>query len=124
MKGFPTMYTLALRFLHCYFVEEHISDDVYLKFNGKKIWPKYAKCKPLTIDSMTELDVEIVGLRKNEEIEIELWDWDLLSRNDMLGKFIIRVDEKPGMYSTDMEQNERETKKAKYALNWESTLID
>ena len=112
-------YTLLLSHLHCYFVEEHEYDDVFLKYNGNKIWPKDKKQQPVMMDTTTELDVEIPGLHNGQDIEIELWDWDLLSPNDKLGTFSLKIERDSGPFSTDMVQNLMETKKAKYTLDWE-----
>ena len=112
-------YTLILSRLHCYFVEESEYDDVYLKFNGKKIWPENKKQQPIMIDTTTELDIEIKDISINEEVVIELWDWDLLSLNDKLGTFTMVIEGNQGPFSTDMTQNKRETTKAKYTLDWE-----
>ena len=119
MKGAPNMYTLILPRLHCYFVEEHEYDDVYLKYNGEKIWPKDKKCQPIMMDTTTELNIRINDISKNQEVVIELWDWDFLSPNDKLGKFTLVVEGDPGPFSADMIQNRKETEKAKYTLDWE-----
>ncbi len=114
----PT-YTLKLTRLHCYFVEETEYDDVYLKYNGKKIWPADKRQQPVMMDTTTDLNVEIREIAKNQEVAIELWDWDFLSPNDKLGTFKLIVQGDPGPFSTDMVQNQKETKKAKYTLDWE-----
>ena len=119
MESTHKTYILLLSRLHCYFVEEHEYDDVFLKFNGKKIWPKDKKQQPIMMDTTTELCVEIPGLDRNQEVIIELWDWDFLSPNDKLGTFSLKIEADSGPFSTDMVQNLRETKKAKYTLDWE-----
>ena len=112
-------YTLILQRLHCYFVEEHEYDDVYLKYKGIKIWPNDKKCQPIMMDTTTELSLEITDLSKNQDVVIELWDWDFLSPNDKLGTFTLVVEADSGPFSTDMIQNRKETEKAKYTLDWE-----
>lgn len=111
-------YTLLLSELHCYFVEESNYDDVYLKYNGKKIWPKDKRQQPIMMDTTTQLAVIIDDVTKGQEVVIELWDWDFLSPNDKLGTFTLVVEEESGSFSTDMEQNIKETTKAKYTLDW------
>lgn len=113
------LYTLVLLRLHCYFVEEQKYDDVFLKFDGEKIWPENKKKQPVMMDTTTELNVEISHVPENQEIVIELWDWDFLSPNDKLGTFTLKVEEESGECSTDMVQNLQETQKAKYTLDWE-----
>jgi len=112
-------FTVRLTRLHCYFVEENDYDDVFLKYKGKKIWPKDKKQQPMMMDTSKELDVEIPGLARNEEIEIELWDWDFLTPNDKLGTFTMIAEGDAGPFFTDMVQNTKETKKAKYTIDWE-----
>lgn len=111
--------TLLLNRLHCYFVEESEYDDVFLKYNGKKIWPVKKRHQPIMMDTTTELNIEIKDLKKNQEVVIELWDWDFISPNDKLGTFTLVIGSDFGPFSTDMVKNLRETKKAKYTLDWE-----
>ena len=112
-------YTLRLNMLNCYMVEEHDFDDVYLKIDGRKIWPKNRKNQPMHADSTSTLDVEIPGIQFGSKVEIELWDWDLISRNDLLGTFTMLVEEVGGPFPLIWSENTRETKTAKYTLHWE-----
>lgn len=112
-------FTLLLARLHCYFVEESEYDDVYLKYEGKKIWPKDKRQQPIMMDTTTDLNVEIGNISRNQEVIIELWDWDLISANDKLGTFTMVIEGDTGSFYTDMIQNKKETKKAKYSLDWE-----
>jgi hypothetical protein len=114
----PAYHTLILRNLYCYFVEEWNHDDVYLKLNDKKIWPEQKRQMPIKMDTTTALDVKINNLSPDDMVKIELWDWDLLSTDDLLGVFTINVSP-GGPYTTDMVPNLEETKKAKYTLEWE-----
>ena len=111
--------TLSLNFLHCYFVEEENYDDVFLKYNGKKIWPKRKKQQAVMMDTTTPLNVEIRGISLGQLVEIELWDFDWLSSNDLLGVFKMEISETTGAFTTDMIRNLEETEKAKYTLEWE-----
>ena len=111
--------TIRLLRLHCYFVEESGYDDVYLKYEGKKIWPVDKKQQSIMMDTTTDLMIELGDIFQDQEVIIELWDWDLLSPNDKLGTFTMRIGEEIGVFSTDMERNLKETKKAKYTLDWE-----
>lgn len=119
MKDSQSLHTLILSQLHCYFVEESEYDDVFLKYKGKKIWPTDKKQQPIMMDTTTKLDVELKEISKNQEVVIELWDWDFLSPNDKLGTFTMVIEGDPGSFFTDMVQNIKETKKAKYSLDWE-----
>lgn len=111
-------YTVLLTNLHCYMVEEQGSDDIYLKYKGKKIWPK-GKKHVISMDTSTKLNLPLKELSDKQQLVIELWDWDLISANDKLGTFTLPVEGVPGSFSTDMVQNKKETRKAKYTLNWE-----
>ena len=113
-------HTLILRNLYCYFVEEWGHDDVYLKLNDQKIWPEQKRQMPIKMDTVTKLDVSVNGLVSDEIVKIELWDWDLLSSDDLLGVFTLNVSS-GGPFTTDMDPNLEETKKAKYTLEWEIT---
>ena len=112
-------FTVSLINLYCYFVEENEYDDVYLKFNGKKIWPKNKKMKHVLMDSAIDLSVELKQIKKGQSVTIELWDHDWLTPDDLLGTFTFSVDEVSGPFTTDMVRNESETDKAKYTLEWE-----
>lgn len=119
MEVTKNTYTVRIISLHCYFVEENNYDDVFLKYKGKRIWPKDKKQQPIMMDTTTQLDVELTGIKRNEEIVVELWDWDFLSPNDKLGTFSMKIEGDAGPFSTDMVQNRKETKKAKYTIDWE-----
>ncbi len=119
MENIEKKHTLILNRLHCYFVEESEYDDVFLKYNGKKIWPKDKKQQPMMMDTTKDLDIELQNISRNQEVVIELWDWDFISPNDKLGTFNMIVEGDSGPFSTDMIQNRKETKKAKYTLDWE-----
>ncbi len=105
--------------LFCYMVEEHDYDDVYLKMKGDKIWPLNRKNQPMQMDSSAELNVEINEIEEGQVVNIELWDWDFISKDDLLGIFTMIVEETGGPFSTDMVQNTKETNTAKYTLTWE-----
>lgn len=112
------VYNIQIRKLFCYFVEERGYDDVYLKFNDEKIWPPDKRQQPISMNTETELDIKLESVKGGSEVVIELWDWDLLSSDDLLGTFTLKVDV-GGPYSTDMKRNPSETDKAKYSLEWE-----
>lgn len=119
MKPVQNTRTLLLSRLHCYLVEEHEYDEVFLKYRNKRIWPKNKKWQAIMMDTTTELEVEIDGMEKYQDVVIELWDWDLLSPNDKLGTFTLLIEDDAGPFSSDMVQNLKETRKAKYTLDWE-----
>ncbi|MEM9896308.1 MAG: hypothetical protein AAF789_08055 [Bacteroidota bacterium] len=101
----------------CHVPDESDKDEMYLKYKGEKIWP--------TDSSFFRIDVdENVAIHHTFEVnedwvELELWDWDLLSANDHLGTFKFKVDDLPGAYSTTMIRNHEETQSASYLMHWE-----
>ena len=99
-----------LNFLNCIINDEKGFDDVFLKVNGKKIWPKKKKQQSVP-PGPTSLDVEIHGIEPETHMEIEIWDYDFISRNDLLGSVKVYIDEPGGPYITDMIPNEKETKR-------------
>ena len=110
-------YTLVLDTLNCYLPDEMDGDEIFLKMKGEKIWPKNKKFEVINSESF-DLDVEIHDLKKDEEVTIELWDFDLISKNDHLGNFKFTIDKPGGPYNTDLDLNIKEGDKARYNLRW------
>ena len=109
---------IKIRYLKCFVTDEMGFDEVFLLLNGKKIWPKnhtYKAVKP----GRTNINVEIKNLDPNIHFDLEIWDFDYISSNDLLGRVPILIDEPGGPYTTDMIPNSLETEKAKYSIVWE-----
>ena len=104
--------------LNCYTTGESKDDEVFLKLNGKKIWPETSKYRTMKMDK-AEVRVEIPDLDKGVMIEIELWDFDLLSRNDLLGSFKLQADRQGGPFVAEMIRNVEESGVARYNMDWE-----
>lgn len=104
--------------LYCYMTDESGSDDIFLMINQQKIWPREHKYQPVSPGRMP-VSVELKDLEEGRHVEIEIWDYDFISSNDLLGKVRLLVDEPGGPYITDMIQNIDETDKAKYSIEWE-----
>lgn len=101
--------------LHCYLSDEGDKDEVFLKFNGKRIWPsgaKYVKADKEEMKIALEMEVN-----EGDDMNIELWDYDLLTPNDLLGSFNFKLLSKGGPYRTDLQR--AKDAKAKYTLEWE-----
>ena len=109
------MPTCNLINIHCHVPDESDLDEVYLKYNGKKIWPskRYRQLKP----GATPVETEIKDLEREGFMEIELWDYDFLSRNDLLGKFRMPLDQAGGPFTTDLTKEGNTS--AAYTLEWE-----
>ncbi len=109
-------YKLKLLKIHCYIPDESDADEVYLKMNGKKIWPvngnKYESMK----DNSFPLDLEF-KVEKGSKNLIEIWDYDVISADDLLGTVEIKADQAGGPFNADMVQ--KETDHAKYSLEYE-----
>jgi hypothetical protein len=111
-------FTLRLLKLNCYVTDEADADEVFLKMNKKKIWPVREQYKSMERGALP-VDVEIKDIAGNSKIELELWDYDLLSSNDLLGTFKIIADRRGGPYNTDMVLNKKSGENARYNLEWE-----
>jgi len=110
-----TDYTIKIHNILCYLPDEG-TDEVYLMSNGKKIWPKEEKYASMNEGDEMPLKVE-TSLARGASIKVELWEYDALSPDDYLGKFILEADKIGGPYTSDMIKEDKG--KSKYALNWE-----
>ncbi|MEM6376840.1 MAG: hypothetical protein AAF705_01430 [Bacteroidota bacterium] len=102
--------------MQCTTPDEIDKDEMYLKKEGQKIWPEGERYHRVDTG-----DVKEVGLTLSVEEgwnEIELWDYDFISANDLLGVFKFKVDDTPGKYSTSMTLLERNST-ASYLMFWE-----
>ena len=104
--------------LNCYTTGESGDDEVFLKLGGKRIWPEDSKYKTMKSDKV-DIRVEIRDLNHGDMVEIELWDYDLLSRNDKLGIFRLQADRQGGPYVAEMTRNVEESGVARYNMEWE-----
>lgn len=110
------MAKIKLNSVHCTLPDEIDKDEMYLRHDGKKIWPKGSIY--YRVDTGDVAPVELTMDVKEGWTEIELWDFDYLSRNDFLGTFRFKVDEEPGVYSNTMKLVEKNST-ASYILQWE-----
>ena len=109
--------TVRLNTLHCYQNDEAKFDDIYIRYLGKRIWPTDKKHEDVGV-GLTQLMIDIADVNPNEEMILEIWDYDTWSANDLLGKARIIADKPGGPYTVDMEPiNEKEV--ARYSINWQ-----
>ena len=109
---------IKILLLNCFVTDEIGFDELYLVVNKEKIWPQNQFFKSINPGSTT-IDVKIFDLLPNTQIDLEVWDYDYLSSNDLLGTVPLYIDEPGGPYTTDMIPNNEETEKAKYSIVWE-----
>lgn len=107
-------YKLKILSLKCYLRDEADGDEVYLKSEGKKIWPVEAKYTVAREES-TPVGLEFI-IQKGDVISYELWDHDKLSANDYLGSLTIIADAH-GHYVNEFDKPGND--QSKYALEWE-----
>ena len=109
------MSSLKLIGIDCYVPEEAGLDEVYLKLEGKRIWPQSQSYEQLPIGH-TELNLDLGERQRGSTIEIECWDFDSLSFNDKMGTFKLMLDTS-GRFETEMKKHAKT--KASYSLTWE-----
>ncbi|MDH5604447.1 MAG: C2 domain-containing protein [Cyclobacteriaceae bacterium] len=107
-------YTLNLIKLNCYLADESDADEIFIKHDGKKIWPegKYVKIKDGSMDIKREIKVE-----KGKSVVFEIWDYDLFTPNDLLGTVTIAADNMGGPYTSDMVKKDQGN--SRYSIQWE-----
>ena len=66
-----------------------------------------------------DTNVKLEGITPHETLTLEVWDYDLWSPNDLLGKCTMIIDQKGGPFSTDMVPI-KGTDKARYTLEWQA----
>lgn len=97
-----------------YLRDESDGDEVYIKSDGKKVWPVDAKYL-LIGEENTLVGLEII-LRKGGSLEIEICDYDLLSADDHLGSLTLYA-EAHGTYVKDFTKLGKD--QSKYELEGE-----
>lgn len=107
---------IRLNKIHCTLPDEIDKDEMYLKYKGKKVWPEEAMYH--RVDTGDVAEVNLILEVEEEWVDVELWDFDYLSRNDFLGTFRFKVDDRPGKYTNSMKLVE-ENSTASYLLEWE-----
>lgn len=107
---------IRIKSVQCTTPDEIDKDEMYLKMNGEKIWPEGERYHRVDTGDVEEVNLELDV--KEGWNEIEVWDFDFVSANDLLGVFKFKVDDTPGKYSTSMTLLEKNST-ASYFLTWE-----
>lgn len=116
------MSKIRLLHLHCTLNEEVDKDEVYLKYEGRKLWPsgpykKIGSGEKLKIDKLFEH-------KTDHDMVVELWDFDFLSKNDLIGTFTMHIeeDDRASTYFTTMKLAHSDST-ASYMLEWEIVKV-
>ena len=104
---------LKLSSITCMQTDESDKDEIYLKVHDKKIWPVRQKFYPIDTDEEASIDLSFDV--KNGKVSIDLWEFDFIGSNEILGSFIFKIDQ-PGSYSEMMSNLKGE---ASYVLNYD-----
>ena len=111
--------TMKTRFLRqkslvSYVPSEDDGDEVYITYKGKKIAPAESTYYEMPHGEL-DLNIDIPLDPSQEWAVLDLWDHDVLSKNDQLGTFKLKVDEVDEGFSAELIQKEP---RSRYVLNW------
>lgn len=107
---------LLLESLISYVQSESDGDEIYINYKNEKIAPADGKYIKMSRGLPVPVNVEIEIDKADTWVELELWDYDLLSPNDSIGKFRLLVDEAGENFSTELKRSDDTD--AQYVLNW------
>ncbi|MFT6867048.1 MAG: hypothetical protein ACJA08_001887 [Cyclobacteriaceae bacterium] len=111
------MSNIKLHKLHCFLNDEIDADEVFLKYKDNKIWP-LGFFKSINSGDINDIGLTLRHDNPEEPIIIELWDYDLLSKNDLLGSFKLTLGKETyGRFHATMKPEGDTT--ASYLLDWE-----
>jgi hypothetical protein len=107
---------VRLHTIHCILNDEVDKDEIYLIHKGRRVWPT---SRYYQIDTGQHVQVNVdIELSQADKMEIELWDYDLLSPNDLLGKFTaIPKPNEAGRFTTVLAKHDPKST-ASYMLEW------
>lgn len=107
---------LRLDSIVAYTQTEMDGDEIFIKYHGEKIAPRDGKFMKLSGEPLA-LDVEVPVRDDNFWVELELWDYDTFSPNDILGTFRLLADEVAEGFSAELLTH-KGASEARYVLNW------
>jgi hypothetical protein len=110
---------LELIQLDAHFQTEQDGDEIFLKLNGKKIWPinrSYFSCQKEVAHIQLNVKKD-VKVKPEQKVNIELWENDFIFFKKKLGDFTLILDQRGGPFITDLQLKSKEF--ARYSLMWE-----
>ena len=107
-------YHLHIKAIHCHIPDEADADEVYLKLDGKKIWPS-AKYQSMQ-SGREEVELEYL-VEKGGVHTIEVWDHDNFSRNDLLGTLKVDTSSSGGPYMGEVKPHKGS--QSRYSIEYE-----
>ncbi len=110
------MSKVILKSITCQQPSETDKDEIYLRYRTEKIWPS---AKFIKIDTDQTIEINLNLDAKTVWMELELWEYDYMSRNDHLGDFVFKTSNYPGNYTCELSVMEKFEGKVQYTLEWE-----
>jgi hypothetical protein len=103
--------------IQSYHQSESDGDEIFLKINGKKIWPTNERYITLRDAQPGKINHTISIPKLEGAIEVELWEYDNILSSTCLGQFSLVLSESGGPFNTDLKLTSKEF--ARYSLAWE-----
>jgi hypothetical protein len=107
-----------LKTLTCHHCDERDGDELFIKFNGKRIWPEKEKYIKGADNCVIPINI-FLPVEGSAKIILQLWDYDLIC-NDLLGEFNFLADEN-GQFVCDL--NNRGTGVHKFSLEFAVNVV-
>lgn len=110
-------YKLNLSTLIKYLDEEHDGDELYLKVDGKRIFPYDKKFFKMSSEALL-LDLKFPVEELGKWIKIELWEYNFVFSDVLLGSFQLFMDKYSENETFIADLHVVRGTKAKYSLTW------
>jgi hypothetical protein len=114
-------YLCRLKTLVAHVQTEADGDELFLKIDGRKIWPsdnrfiRFDNKQSVEVNHLCNLDI-LGGF-----LDIELWEYDNILFSSCIGEFVLSLDEAGGPYYSDLKPSNGS--KARYSLIWEVVKV-
>jgi len=102
--------------LVAYTQTETDGDEIFIRYQGKKIAPETGKFFKINNEPVP-LNVEIPVEELGQWVELELWDYDHFTPNDKLGTFRFLADEVAENFTAELVPDQ-DAAIARYVLGW------